>query len=290
MALQFKPVNISWLSNAGAAASVAGHVAVLAIVLLFTGVKPFEPDSAKAITVDLVTPDELKPPVRKEPPPDQKETPQQQPDLPPPVANPDTETQSASTPTAPAPPAPADKPDNSQQPAPQQPAAASDQKPQQDVAALAPTPQPTPAPAQTPAPAYKPPEPDLSVKYGVMFGLPNADGNSDFDSAAFKEAKVSKVDIVAFRHHLKSCSTLPPSVTPSDDVSVKLRVALTPDGRLAQEPILIAGTASAKGPALMKAATAALQACAPYTMLPPDKYAEWKILDLTFSPRDFTSG
>jgi outer membrane biosynthesis protein TonB len=290
VALQLKPVKTSWLSNAGAAASVLGHLAVIAVVLLFTGVEPFEPDSAKAITVDLVTPDEIKPPEDKKPPPDQKgATPQA---LPAPIAKAATEAQAAEPPKAQAAPAPKDQPDTSQPPA-REHAAASDQKPpQQQIAALPATPQAAtaPEPSQPAAPAYKPPEPDLSVKYGVMFGLPNADGNSDFDSAAVEKAEVSKVDIAAFRRHLKSCSTLPSSVAPSDDVSVKLRVALTPDGRLAQEPILIAGTASAKGPALMKAAAAALEACAPYTMLPSDSYAQWKVLDLTFSPRDFNNG
>jgi hypothetical protein len=289
VALQLKPVKTSWLSNAGAAASVAGHLAVIAVVLLYTGVEPFEPDSAKAITVDLVTPDEIKPPEAKKPPPDQKgATPQV---LPSPIANAATEAQAAEPPKAQAAPAPKDQPDASQPPPPEH-AAASDQKPQQQIAALPAASQaaPAPEPSRPATPAYKPPEPDLSVKYGVMFGLPNADGNSDFDSAAVEKAEVSKIDIAAFRRHLKSCSALPSSVAPSDDVSVKLRVAFTPDGRLAQEPILIAGTASAKGPALMKAAAAALEACAPYTMLPPDSYAQWKVLDLTFSPRDFNNG
>jgi len=31
----------------------------------------------------------------------------------------------------------------------------------------------------------------------------------------------------------------------------------------------------------------ALQACQPYAMLPADRYGEWKVLDLSFTPRDF---
>jgi hypothetical protein len=34
----------------------------------------------------------------------------------------------------------------------------------------------------------------------------------------------------------------------------------------------------------------ALQACQPYTMLPADKYKEWKVLDLPFTPQDFVGG
>jgi hypothetical protein len=31
-----------------------------------------------------------------------------------------------------------------------------------------------------------------------------------------------------------------------------------------------------------------LQACQPYTMLPADRYGEWNVLDLTFTPQDFS--
>jgi hypothetical protein len=43
---------------------------------------------------------------------------------------------------------------------------------------------------------------------------------------------------------------------------------MTPDGRLAAEPILIEASASMKGPLLMQGAIRALQACQPYAMLP----------------------
>ena len=62
---------------------------------------------------------------------------------------------------------------------------------------------------------------------------------------------------------------------------------MTPDGKLAAEPILIEASASAKGPALMQSAIAALEACQPYAMLPADRYGEWKVLDLSFTPQDF---
>ena len=64
---------------------------------------------------------------------------------------------------------------------------------------------------------------------------------------------------------------------------------MTPDGRLAAEPVLIEASASMKGPLLMQSAISALQACQPYAMLPPDRYGEWKVLDLSFTPQDFAS-
>ena len=65
---------------------------------------------------------------------------------------------------------------------------------------------------------------------------------------------------------------------------------MTPAGQLAAEPILIEASASAKGPALMQSAISALEACQPYAMLPADRYGEWKVLDLSFTPQDFVGG
>ena len=80
---------------------------------------------------------------------------------------------------------------------------------------------------------------------------------------------------------------LPPSLAASDDVKVKLRVMMTQRGTLASDPILIEASASIKGPLLMQGAVKALQACQPYAMLPADRYGEWKVLDLSFTPQDF---
>ncbi|OJY12534.1 MAG: hypothetical protein BGP05_00265 [Rhizobiales bacterium 62-47] len=266
------------LLDPGAAASVAIHVALLAGVLVFSGIRPFNSESAKAITVDLVTPEELEQPAKPEPPPKPEPTLPQL-DL----------KNSLDTPSTPQqPPAPQQQqaapkpPPASQPPAPSQQAAV---QPQQAPTPQQPPPQAMPQPQA--APAYRTPEPDVTVKYGIMLGLPESGGKADFDSEAFKAANVSKVDIAAFRRHLKTCSPMPDGVASSDDVKVKLRVIFKPDGRLAAPPALIAGSASVKGPALMQGAIAALTACQPYAMLPTDKYDEWKILDLEFSPHDF---
>jgi hypothetical protein len=150
-------------------------------------------------------------------------------------------------------------------------------------------------------PAYAAPEPDLTLKYHVMLGLPadlpfppkpvsSPDKPGDgIDATASSAADVASKVVAEFRHHLKTCSKLPVSMGASDNVIIKLRVLMTPDGRLARDPVLIEASASAKGPLLMQSAISALQACQPYAMLPADRYGEWKVLDLSFSPRDFRS-
>ena len=264
-------------------ASVVAHLSLLALLLLFSEVHPFGAVTAEQVAVEIVTPQEVPPaPVpEKKPEPVPTPTPTPQPDF--------------TLLDKPATPSPA-------QPAAKSPAAARQQKQaaapsaaQQQAAA---SPQP---PAAPPAPTFKPPEPDLSIKYQVLLGLPpdlssslpptppqgRDSADDSFDAAATQSADVASSVISAFRRHLRTCSKLPATLTRADDVRVKLRVLMTSQGTLATEPILIEASASTKGPLLMQSAISALRACQPYAMLPADRYGEWKVLDLSFTPQNF---
>jgi len=233
------------------------------MVLISAEVHPFGSVTAEPITVDLVSPDEAtRTPKKEEPPPE-------------PQARPSDALDLSSTSAPPNSPAPA----ATQQPAAQlqQQAALSTSLPAAPQAAAQPQPPST-------QPAFTPPEPDLSVKYHVMLGLPPGDG---FDAAASATADIASSLVTRFRRHLKTCSKLPETIVPSDKIKIKLRVLLTPEGKLAAKPVLIEASASTKGPALMQSAIGALQACQPYAMLPADRYGEWKVLDLSFTPQDF---
>jgi hypothetical protein len=273
-------------------ASAIAHVSLLTLFVLFSEVHPFGAVTAEQIPVEIVTQQELaeqqtppdEPPAENKPEP----APSRQPDF----SLLDKPASAAATPPA-APPAPAARPQK--QAALAAPRAAEPQTPSQQVA---------PPPSQPAAPAYKPPEPDVSIKYQVLLGLPPDlspslppapaqgpnKGDDNFDAPATEAADIASTLVAAFRRHLKTCSKLPASLSGADDVKVKLRVLMTPDGRLAAEPILIEASASMKGPLLMQGAIRALQACQPYAMLPADRYGEWKVLDLSFTPQDFTSG
>jgi hypothetical protein len=113
---------------------------------------------------------------------------------------------------------------------------------------------------------------------------------SGFDAPADKAANLSATDVAAFRAHLRKCMTLPAGVTAAEKLRVVLRVALKPDGALRAQPTLIEASASPNGPALVDSVVRALRQCQPYNFLPADKYAEWKILDLSFTPRDMAGG
>lgn len=250
------------------------HLSLLGLLLLFSDVHRFSSVSAETIAIDIVTPSDV---TGKEP-----ET-----TLTPLDLSPIEKPPFVSEPVAAQSPSPARSQHKS--------AAAPDVAPQQ---AVAPPPQPA-----SPNPAYRPPEPDLSIKYQVMLGLPqdmsqtmpptpqrSVDKAGDnFDAPAERTADVASSLVAEFRRHLRACSKLPASLRATDDVKVTLRVLMTPDGRLATDPILVEASASMKGPLLMQGAISALQACQPYAMLPADRYGEWKVLDLGFTPRDFAS-
>jgi outer membrane biosynthesis protein TonB len=263
-------------------ASAVAHVSLLTLLVLFSDVRPFGAVTAEQIPVEIVTPQEL---AENQVPPDEAPAevkPEPQPDF----SRLDKPPADTASPPAAAP-APAAQPQK--QAALATPRAAQP-PPSQQVA---------PPPSQPAAPAYKPPEPDVSIKYQVLLGLPpdlgppapaqaRNKGDDNFDGPATDAADIASTLIAEFRRHLKTCSKLPAALSGADDVKVKLRVLMTPDGRLAAEPILIEASASMKGPLLMQGAIRALQACQPYAMLPADRYGEWKVLDLSFTPQDFS--
>ncbi len=275
--------------RSGIAVSAIGHLSILTMVLVFAEVHPFGSVTAEPITVELVSPAEVGAPPKEEAPP-KPELPKQEP-------SDAVDLSSKSAPPPPPPPAAAPL----EATAPPQKLAALTPK-QAAPPATHPVKQPAAAQPQPPAtsraPSFVPPQPDLTVKYNVLLGLPPElpptvpqDKPGDgFDAPASQTADIPSTLITEFRRHLRTCSKLPASIAPSDPIRIKLRVLMAPDGKLAADPILIEASASAKGPALMQSAIAALEACQPYAMLPADRYGEWKEFDLSFTPQDFAGG
>jgi hypothetical protein len=294
--------------RAGVAISVFGHGLALVLGLIYAGASPFDPTPADAITVDIVTPDEMAqaanevPPLPQTPP----ETPSKMPpdtfslSAKPAKAAPFNLLPSAASqqPTQQQTPQQASKPTPQSTPAqsPQQ-VAQQQQNPQRTVrqAAASPPPRAPPeppqlAPAQPPPPDPAPEEHGLPNMFGMPIMLPGGRVGGAFDAPAYETAKVDHDETTAFREHLKTCSTLPAEVLPTDKIRIVLRVNLKPDGTLASPPTVIEGSPSAKALVLKQSAIQALSQCQPYTMLPADKYKEWKALDLPFTPQDFTGG
>jgi predicted component of type VI protein secretion system len=265
----------------GVTASAIAHLSIVALLVLMSEVHPFG-SSTEPIAVDIVTPQEIEPEKSKEKLEPEETTPFKLPDPAVPAQ------QASSSPGA----APEPAPQTAATP-PQTAASQPASRPERRGASVAAAP---PAQLGSASPAYRPPEPDLSVKYNVLLGLPMDappmvnPGKSDdgFDATASSAADISSSVIAEFKKHLKTCSKLPPSVKPSDHIIVKLRVLLAQDGRLAAEPAIGGGSANMKAIELLQSAIAAVKQCQPYKMLPVDRYGEWKVLDLDFTPKDFS--
>lgn len=308
------------------AASAIAHLTLVALIIVISEVHPFRSQPPETVTVDIVTPEQVKEEIKEQ---ETKEAAKEKPPEPTPdlklpkldftdkseAADKPAAKQQAAAPSQQTPPEPQQKQPQPQpslapkqreanvQPQPQQPQPppqAQQQPPPQAMPQppMQPPPQAMQQPEAAPPPAYQAPQPDVTVKYGVMLGLPpelppelpkdtpKDDGGDAKDSIA---AKLPAEVIAALRRHLRSCAKLPAGLSPTDAVHIKLRTVFATDGTLAREPILIEAPPSAKGVALVKSAMSALQNCQPYKMLPANLYGEWKIMDLPFSPRDFGS-
>ncbi|QQN61933.1 hypothetical protein JIR23_20205 [Bradyrhizobium diazoefficiens] len=287
------------------AASAIAHLTLVALIIVISEVHPFYSAPAETVAVDIVTPEQVR---QEEAKADEKAEEEEAKEKPPeplpefklPKFDLTDKADAASKP------APAKEKAPPQKQASEEPRQKQPQPQPSQVSSQQPLPQPQPQAAQPPPampspqaapPAYQVPEPDVTVKYGVMLGLPPAlppapkdaptdDGGDAKDSIA---AKLPPEIIAELRRHLRTCSKLPAEVALTDAVRIRLRAVMAADGTLAREPILIEAPPSTKGVAIVKSAMSALQACQPYKMLPVDKYQEWKVMDLSFTPQDFGS-
>ncbi|MCA1473874.1 hypothetical protein [Bradyrhizobium sp. NBAIM08] len=266
------------------AASAIAHLTLVALIIVISEVRPFHSQPPETVAVDIVTPEQVKQEETKaEEKKEEAKPPEPLPDLK--LPKPDiTDKAEASKPAA-RPQAAAPSPSQQASPEPQQ------KQPQASKEREA---NAQPPPQAAPPPAYQTPQPDVTIKYGVMLGLPpelpvEPKGAKDDggDANVSIAAKLPPEVIAELRRHLRGCAKLPAGVAPTDNVHVKLRTVFATDGTLAREPILIEAPPSAKGVAIVKSATSALQNCQPYKMLPANLYGEWKVLDLPFSPKDF---
>ena len=111
-----------------------------------------------------------------------------------------------------------------------------------------------------------------------------------FDSPSESAANLSGKELTAFKLRVQKWWNAPVGVANTDKLHVVLRLTLARDGMLTTRPLLIEGSASPHGPALVESAISALRQCQPYRLLPADRYEEWKVLDLTFSPNGVSGG
>src|SRR5215831_18429088 len=229
----------------GLAVSLIIHLALVGTAVLVSA-RFGHPSPVQAVTVDLVTSDDL---AAAEPP---------KPDHPAPSKAPEPETQAqppAPAPSAPPPSAPPPSADTYAPPA------------------APPRPPPPPAPPRGQA-----------AELAQLLGLPTPSADFAGGGTSEYQANLTADEIAAFATHVQGCWSAPATLAGAPKLNVVIRVSLRPDGSLAAEPALLSAPASAQGPALVQSAMRALMKCRPYGGLPRAKYDEWRLLDLHFSP------
>lgn len=242
--------------RSGVIISAAGHAVLVALALLGTP-KLFDGASIASIEVDLVRPDEIETPEEKpkEKPKDEKQAtwsplPEK------------SEPWPAATPPAQNKPPPAN--------------------PQTALGSQIPSPAVIPQPPAAPS-IFDP------ANIPALLNLPNAP-DKGFDSESTITANLSDDERLALKAQIQKCWKLPGGMSAGQTTRVVLRIHLRRDGGLASEPLLIEASASRDGPLLLQTAVRALKECQPYGFLPAEKYREWRLLDLSFSPRDMAGG
>jgi hypothetical protein len=253
--------------RAGVLISAVSHIVLVALALLGTPTL-FEEAATRSIETEIVRAEDAPPA------PVLDTTPIKLPDMPP---EPETPIPYPAITPKPAQPPPAQA---KSQPPPQQQAA---KQASPEAAAPAPNRAPAPPPAPSPPSVFDP------ANIPTLLDMANAPVTG-FDAAATTVANLSAGEKEAFKARLRKCWKLPDGLSPAQTTRVVLRVYLQRDGTLASDPILVEASASRDGPALVQTATRALKDCAPYGFLPAERYSEWKILDLSFSPRDMAGG
>ena len=270
----------------GLLVSVIGHLGAVIVGLFLVGANAFHAPRPEAMVVEVVTPDEIprfegtpsnlhssgsetpspangKGAVTQAPPPKPRPQPQQQ------TQRPTPPREAKEAPRPPAPEATQAELVRAEKTEPEKQNQSSE-----------------PQPASSPPTEQTPEQPNIAeaVAQYALLGGPLGGGFA----APPVNTNVAGYDFTApFRERVSLCSKLPEGVDPGDKVSIKIRVSFNRDGTLASPPRLLVPAPSPKQQALLASAVNALETCQPFTMLPPEKYKQWKTMVFDIMPMSF---
>lgn len=244
--------------DAGIAASVAGHLTLLGLVM-FSLAAPVSEATPESIPVELVTEEATEPPP---PPPEQIEAETEQ-----------TPAEAAPPPPEAKPPEPKTKPEEAM--------ADRVEKGQAETAA---TPEPEPPRAATePPPAAEPP-PSPQEMAALEPGAPASDPSKPEGVTTTSDPSLLSGAVVdTLRQQVRRCWKPPEGWTNARDVTVTVQFGLGPDGRLVGEPLVVEFHASMLGKAAADGIVAALKQCGPYA-LPPSSSGPLAGVEMRFTP------
>jgi outer membrane biosynthesis protein TonB len=105
-----------------------------------------------------------------------------------------------------------------------------------------------------------------------------------FDSMSGSDERLAADLVDALRRRIESCWTLPAGARDAQELQIRLKFALKPDGMLAAYPLVMNASAHPAFDAAARSAQSAVKMCEPYNFLPIEKYDLWRDIILTFDP------
>jgi hypothetical protein len=270
--------------RSGLAVSAIGHIAALTAGWFLVGASALHAPPPEAMVVEVVTPDEMprfegmpsnlhssgpdtpspangKRPVTQAPPPQPRPQQEQQAQR-----NPNQQREAKEAPRPPAPEATQAELVRAEKTEPEKQVQSSERQP-----------------AASPPTEQKPEQPNVAKE--VAQYLANGGPLGGGFAAPPVDTNVPGYDwTVQFRERVGMCSRVPAWIDPADKVNIKIRISFNRDGTLASPPRSLVRAPSAEQRALMDSAVDALGRCQPFTMLPPEKYKQWKTMEVYVTP------
>ena len=105
-----------------------------------------------------------------------------------------------------------------------------------------------------------------------------------------REAPMTQDEIAALKARLYQCWNPPRGVREARNLQVQVAINLNPDGTLSAPPKVVGGSFDQLSQIAAESAVRAVQICAPYDILPPEKYHVWRSINFTFDPSQMLGG
>lgn len=104
------------------------------------------------------------------------------------------------------------------------------------------------------------------------------------------ESAMTQSEVEALKARLYQCWNPPRGVREAGSLQVTIGIKLSQDGRLAEPPRVVQAGFDQLSQLAAESAIRAVQICAPYDLLPRDKYHVWREIEFVFDPREMLGG
>ncbi len=294
------------------------HVMVLlAGMIVLPSAKEYTVEKLESVPIDLVTISEFtklraqkkdeKPEPEPEPPKPEKAEEKPEPE---PEARPEPKPQPEIAalppePEAPRPPEPVapEQPKPEARPEPEPAPAAKPQTAEKKVEKATPAPRPRVKPRRPRRPPVKKRRKfDVDRIAALLNKVPDANSGrrsagretarlrpGEVDQSRGTDALITMDERAALRAQIERCWNPPIGVRDAQDLLVRLRIRLKPDGSLESAPQIVNKGSSQYFQVAAESAMRAIRRCQPFTM-PPEKYRSWREIIVNFDPREMIQG